>query len=332
MYILGVDCGGTSTKALLTTFDGCIVGRGQGGPANFTVNGVDGVLSSTFEATEQCLKEAGLDLPALRENGVLVSLGVSGAGREKESVAMRQALQDSGFDRVTVTHDGHIALSGALGGSDGVVVIAGTGSIAYGIHQERSSRVGGWGYLLGDEGSAFWVALQALQQVMWGYDGRGVQDQVLLEAVFAYFGLTQVEELIPIIYRNPLDRGFIGGFSKEISLLADQGHLLSRNILQEAGRQLGRLAVAALVELGLLELQGSVGACGGLFAAGDWVLVPMQAEIHRSAPHQTLILPKFEPVVGAVLLAAKHFELDIDRIITGLEQKKVGLSFMGGTK
>ena len=319
MYILGVDCGGTSTKAMLTTVQGCVLGRGKGGPANFAVNGVEGVLKSTFEAVDQCLQQGGLDRPALQKQGVFLSLGVSGAGREGEREEIGQALQALGFPQYVVVHDGRIALSGALGGSDGVVVIAGTGSIAYGVYQGRSSRVGGWGFLLGDEGSAFWVALRALQQVMWGYDGRGKQDDVLLEAVFDYFGLAQVEELIPIVYRQPLDRGFIGGFSRNVSLLATQGHRPSLTILEEAGRQLGRLAVAALAELELLSKPGLVGACGGLFAAGDSVLVPMQDEIHGRAPHQTLILPQFEPAVGAVLLAAEYFGLDLARIRSSFE-------------
>ncbi|NMB19847.1 MAG: hypothetical protein GX979_03190 [Firmicutes bacterium] len=320
MYILGVDCGGTSTKALLTTYNGRIIGQGKGGPANLAVNGVEGILQATFEALAKCLEGSGLDLPALRTHGVFLSLGVSGAGREQERSVIQQAVEDVGFDKAMVSHDAHIAQSGALGGADGVVVIAGTGSIAYGVYQGRSSRVGGWGYLLGDEGSAFWVALRALQQVMWGYDGRARQDQVLLKAVFDYFGLAQVEELIPIVYRVPLDRGFVGGLSREISTLAAQGHPFSRDILQEAGRHLGSLAAAALTELQLLGGPGSVGACGGLFAAGDVVLLPMQREIQRSAPEHFVVLPKFEPVVGAVLLAAKELKLDMEGMIIGLER------------
>ena len=81
-----------------------------------------------------------------------------------------------------MSHEATIALFGALGGADGVVVIAGTGSIAYGLNGSKSSRIGGWGYLLGDEGSAFWIALCALRQGMQGYDGRAPLDPILWEA------------------------------------------------------------------------------------------------------------------------------------------------------
>lgn len=320
MYILGLDCGGTSSEALLATIDGLVIGRGHGGPANYTVNGVNGVVQSVLEAARGCLRQAGLDLSSLRKQGVVLALGISGAGREPEVADLKRAFQNAGFDHVVVGHDASIALLGALGGADGVVVIAGTGSIAYGLHNDRSRRAGGWGYLLGDEGSAFWIALRALQQVMWGYDGRARQDQALLEAVCNYFQVPEVAQLIPAIYKTPLNRGFVGGFSKEVAAFANQGHLLCQEILAEAGCQLGHLAVAALAQLGLLELDGRVGVCGGVFAAGDWVLKPMQREIQRTAPNQILTLPDFKPVVGAVLLAAKHCNLDMGRMVAKLKQ------------
>lgn len=320
MYILGIDCGGTSSEALLTTKDGRVLGRGQGGPANYTVNGTSGVVGSTLEAIRGILEQSGLDWATLRQQGVTLALGVSGAGRDQEKERIRQVLESEGFAQVVVDHDAVIALLGALSGMDGVVVIAGTGSIAYGSHGERSHRAGGWGYLLGDEGGASWIALRALQQVMWGYDGRVVQDQTLLEAVCAYFKISDPSQLVPVIYKTPLDRGFIGGFSEIIGNLANQGHLASQEILAEAGRQLGYLAVAALRELGLVNRNGRVGACGGVFSAGEWVLGPMAEEIRRTAPGQTLTLPDFKPVVGAVFLAARQLDLHIPSLAARLKE------------
>lgn len=320
MYILGLDCGGTSSQALLTTADGRVLGRGQGGPANYTVDGISGVVNSVLESTGQCLKQAQLDYSTLHEQGVILALGVSGAGREAEKAEIKQAFEGLGFNSVVVGHDAHIALLGALGGTDGVVVISGTGSIAYGLYNGKSSRVGGWGFLLGDEGSSFWIALHALQQVMRGYDGRRNIDQDLFEAACDYFSISKAEQLLPLVYKTPLDRGFIGGFSRKIAVLADHGHTWSREILAEAGSQLGHLAAAALIELGLQDARGKVGACGGVFAAGDWILLPMQERISQIAPDQKLILSEFRPEVGAVLLAAKHLKLDMEGILTQLRQ------------
>ncbi len=320
MYILGLDCGGTSSQALLTTVDGRVLGHGQGGPANYTVDGLDGVVSSVLEGTSQCLKQAGLESSTLHEQGVVLALGVSGAGRETEVAEIKKGFEDLGFKHVVVRHDAHISLLGALGGADGVVVISGTGSIAYGLRNEQSSRVGGWGFLLGDEGGSFWIALRALQQVMWGHDGRKNVDEDLFEAACDYFKISKADQLVPIVYRTPLNRGFIGGFSRKVTSLADHGHNLSRTILAQAGRELGHLATAALTELRLLNSSGKVAACGGVFAAGDWILSPMQERILQSAPNQKLTLPEFMPEVGAVLLGAKQISLDMESILTQLRQ------------
>lgn len=320
MYILGLDCGGTSSQALLTTIEGRVLGHGQGGPANYTIDEIDGVVTSVLESTGQCLKQAQLDSRALHEQGVILALGVSGAGREIEMAEIKKAFEGIGFNHVVVGHDAHIALLGALSGADGVVVISGTGSIAYGVHNEQTSRVGGWGFLLGDEGSSFWLALRALQQVMRGYDGRKNVDQDLLKAAFDYFNVSHAEQLPPLMYKTPLNRGFIGGFSKNIATLAAEGHHLSRELLTEAGTQLGDLAVAALTRLGLLESSGKIGACGGVFAAGDLILSPMQERIRSNAPHQKLTLPEFKPEVGAVLLAAKYGQFDLKRMLMELRQ------------
>lgn len=322
MYLLGLDCGGTASKALLTTVCGDMLGRGQGGPANYMVNGIDGVVKSALEAIGGCLAQARLDLPTLYNQGVFLALGVSGAGREPEMAEVKQAFQRIGFDHVVVGHDASIALLGALGGADGVVVIAGTGSIAYGLRDKQSTRVGGWGYLLDDEGSAFWISLYALQQVMWSFDGRAGQDRMLLAAVYDYFHVPDAAQLVPLVYRTPLDRGLIGGFSREVTRLANEGHGLSQEILSAAGQQLGNLAVAALTNLGLLESEGRVGVSGGVFSAGDWVLAPMQEVIWHAAPKQTVTLPDFEPVVGAALLAARHSQLDMKRVVAGLRQSR----------
>lgn len=320
MHILGIDCGGTSTQALLTAKNGHVLGKGQGGPANFTVNGVTGLMDSVLEAITEATKTARFDLNSLKEQGLVLALGVSGAGRESERVSIKRALFALGFAKVVVDHDASIALLGALSGQDGVIVIAGTGSIAYGLHREKSSRAGGWGYLLGDEGGAFWLALKALQQVMEGYDGRSSVDQDLTTAACQYFGLADVQELIPLIYKTPLNRGVIGGFSKEVASLAKQGHVFSRDLLGEAGRALGRLAVAALKQLGALDIEGRVGACGGVFAAGQDLVTPMQKEIWLEAPRQKITHPDFDPVVGAVLLGAKAENLNVHSVVIELQK------------
>lgn len=318
-YILGLDCGGTGTKALLTDSNGTIISEGSGGPANYTVNGASGVVRAVKEAARDCLNQACLDGTILSERLVL-SLGVSGAGRRTELEDIKEILQQEGFKSVVADHDARIALLGALGGVDGVVVIAGTGSIAYGQHDNLRCRVGGWGYILGDEGSAFWIAVSALQEALRMFDGRARPDQILLNAIYAYFQISDLPQLIPLLYQAPLNRGLIAGFSKEVTALADGGQGFCHEILTKAGCQLGQLALAALAQLELLQAEGRVGACGGVFNAGERIITAMQQEIRASAPKQRVVLPEFEPVVGAVLLGANFLELDRQSFAAQLKQ------------
>lgn len=314
MYVIGLDCGGTSTEALLATTEGEFLGRGRGGPANYTSNGVKAVVESSKQAVEGSLSQAKLDLETVHSHGVVLAAGVSGASRPHDLIHLTQAFQKEGYQNAVIGHDAVIALYGALSGHDGVIVISGTGSIAYGKHKERTVRVGGWGYLLGDEGSAFKISLHALQYIMWGYDGRGPRDRALERAALEYFQISSVEQLVPVLYRLPLDRGYIGGFTKTLTTLAAEGNTICIRILQEAGVELGRLALAAIERLELMEQPGRVGACGGVFAAGSLILQPMQDMIRTKAPAQIVSVPDFEPVVGAVLMGYEHLGLDLRKL------------------
>lgn len=318
MYILGLDCGGTSAQALLTTTSGQILGSGRGGPANYTVNGVEGVVASSLQAVTEALEPSNRKLVDVQNSGVILALGVSGASRPPDLINLTRAFEQEGFRHVIVKHDATIAHLGALSGADGVIVIAGTGSIAYGTRGQESARVGGWGYLLSDEGSALWISLQALRRVMWSNDGMISPDPLLETEAIKYFQVSRVEQLVTTVYRNPIDRGLIGGFSKTISKLAVSGHEPSREILKQAGRHLGLLAVAALKKLELLETTGRVGACGGVFAAGNYILAPMQAELEKAGSKQIVTLADFEPVVGAILLGAQTLDLDLTKIVANL--------------
>ena len=277
-----------------------------------------------MESSKQAMEgpsQAKLDFQAVHSKGVVLAAGVSGASRPHDLIHLTQAFQKEGFQDVVIGHDAVIALYGALSGQDGVIVISGTGSIAYGKRRERTARVGGWGYLLGDEGSAFKISLHALQYMMWGYDGRGSRDSVLEEAALEYFQISSVEQLVPVLHRLPLDRGYIGGFTKVLTTLAADGNTICIGILQEAGKELGRLALAAIERLELVEQPGRVGACGGVFAAGSHILQPMQEMIRTAAPAQIVSVPDFEPVVGAVFMGYEHLGLDLRTLRQAFREK-----------
>lgn len=307
MLFLGIDCGGSSTKALLADNRGKVISWGAGGPANFQVEGLSGVLSAIDESTQEMLQGHNLA-------EVSLTVGISGAGRQKEQELVRQQLR-ANFGRVQVVNDGYIAMYGGLAGLPGVAVISGTGSIAVGHNEQGEyARVGGWGYILGDEGSAFAIGKQALTNALKSYDGRTCKDKALEDAVISQFHLESLEELIPYIYTIPLERRKVASFAQTVTRLALEGNVLCQGILTQAGEELGDLAVAAIKRLGLIDFPGRVVTCGGTFGAGELITHSLTARVRQVAPDFVVGPPLYPPVVGALLLNYN----EVDRVLPNI--------------
>ncbi|UCD57347.1 MAG: hypothetical protein JSV16_16325 [Candidatus Hydrogenedentota bacterium] len=170
--VLAIDGGGTSTTCLAVDSDGVIRGRGRGGPSNHILAPWDVVRTSIGDAIHGTLEEAKLK----PESVCCISLGTAGigpGGEGKEAIEglVREILP---AEKVTATGDMVIAFHGAVMGDYGVVANAGTGSVVYGVSPSTASRqVGGWGHILGDEGSAYDIAIKGLRAGARHFDGRG---------------------------------------------------------------------------------------------------------------------------------------------------------------
>lgn len=303
MYILGIDGGGTAAKAVLAHEDGTIVTSGCGGACNYSIDGLEAVGGAISQAYSQIKA----DFP--HETGAIshIVAGISGAGRPVEQEQVKKVLASMfAQSKVTVTNDAEIAMYGGLAGEPGAVVISGTGSIGYGLGMKGEiCRVGGWGYLVDDEGSSFAIGRQILQGAFLSYDGRIGREPELEELVLRHFHCRHFEDVIPVVYSRPLNRGIVAGLAKYASELAENGNVFCRERFREAGEDLGVIAVAVIKKLGLENSPGRVGACGGTFSAGKIVLTPMQETVSREAPQFQVGPPLFVPVIGALLRALK---------------------------
>ena len=162
-YFLGVDGGQSSTTAVIGDETGRVVGVGYGGPCNHAgaAEGRAKLVGAIQQSLRGACAQAGLDAESARFTSAC--LGFSGGPADKESI-LRDILRS---ERILVTDDALIALAGATAGEPGLVVISGTGSIAFGRNSAgRTARAGGWGYLFGDEGGAFWIARQAVRAAL----------------------------------------------------------------------------------------------------------------------------------------------------------------------
>lgn len=170
MYIIGIDGGGTKTIGILATKTGQHLAQAQSGPANYHVVGETKTQSVLEDLIADLYAKAGVP----SGNDVLCCLGMAGLGRDADREVIGRICDEIGIceDRI-LTHDAHIALVGGTEKQEGVIVISGTGAIVYGIHADgREARASGWGYLLGDEGSGYNMAIKGLQAIARAADGR----------------------------------------------------------------------------------------------------------------------------------------------------------------
>src|SRR2546428_4467831 len=194
MHVLGIDAGGTKTVCLLADERGTIVSEGRGGGANLQSSGELAVEKVLHEVMETAIGDRAVTPSA-------ICLGIAGVDRESDERTVRAIMRRIGHkSRVLVVNDALIALVAGAGDSPGIVVIAGTGSIVYGRNANfDAARAGGWGHIIGDEGSGYWIGREAVAAVMRAADGRGPATR-LSDDILAPFSVNHVSRLPRILY------------------------------------------------------------------------------------------------------------------------------------
>jgi len=259
---LGVDGGQSSTKALVGNAEGEILGRGVGGPCNHARLGegrakLERALS---EAVGQALAPLGLTLAEARFHRICI--GMSGGPDDKREIIQRLIQADS-YD---VTTDAHIALYGAVPGGVGAVVIAGTGSIALSRDsQGRIWRAGGWGYVFGDEGSAFDIARLSLRASLAAEEGWG-PSTTLRAVLLAATQSGSANQLLHRWYAGEFSRDQTADWSRLVEQAASQGDTVAQSILEGTGKSLAELAATAARMASLPAGNAKICPIGGVFA------------------------------------------------------------------
>lgn len=314
--IAGIDGGGTKTIALIADERLHVLGEGRAGPSNFLRVGVDAAVAAVVTALEDACRQARCTLSELAALGI----GLAGIAHPAHHRRMREALLRALTERragmraswtaedLLLTTDAEIALYGATDGQPGVVIIAGTGSIAYGMNAHgQKARSGGWGPTFGDEGSGYDIARRALVAVASAYDGR-LPPTLLTDRVCQYFGIESPADLPRIIYGSEASPN-IAPLSEIVIQAAREGDAVARHILREAGLELARTAIAVIKRLRLQREAFRVSYVGGVFSAGELILNPLREKIQEVAPRAELAPPLFPPAVGALKLVLARLDL-----------------------
>jgi N-acetylglucosamine kinase-like BadF-type ATPase len=295
-HVIGIDAGGTKTHGLLADEAGEVLGEAVGPGANISTGGELAVEKALHEVIDRLLARE-------REVPAVIAIGMAGADRPDDHRIVRAILHRIARGaRPVVTHDALIALVAGAGDGAGVVVIAGTGSIAFGRDREnRSARAGGWGYVLADEGSGYWIGRHALTAVMREFDGRGPAT-ALTPRVLSELGLDRAADIGPRVYHGQLPLASIAGLAPLVGAAAEDGDRCAQEILTRAA---GELCLAASAVIGRLRMEGEAFPCvlsGGAFGIPALAegMTRRMAEVAPGAAVRRLVRP---PAAGAVRLA-----------------------------
>ncbi len=297
-YLLGIDSGGTEMRGCLLRNDGVVLARAVVPAANF--NKLRGEIAPTVLALAELLCHKA---QVARAEIALAGFCGTGVGRPADRQLLTDVLQQAQLaQKIVVESDALAALTGAFAGGPGIIVSAGTGAIAHGrTHEGKIVRVGGWGYLIGDEGSGYYLAKQALNAALKAWDGRGESTQ--LRAVFEkHFGVTSIELAVTQIYDPAFDRGRIAELAPLVFAAADEGDLVAKLLVTQTGSELGKLVLAAVKKFEA-NVAIPIALLGKLFRRAEVLLPAFWKALEEEQSHLQIVAPRFEPVIGAALLA-----------------------------
>ncbi len=308
MYFLGVDSGGSKTSFVLADAQGRVRARHRSGSGGFLSSGEDRIGAMLAEGVAAVCQRAGITPARI----AAAALGFPGYGEAPGSAAALDRLVAAvlGPGRATCSCDSYLGWAGSLALEPGINIIAGTGSICYGVRADgATARSSGWGAYC-DEGSCRWLGSRLIQAFTQQADGRRPR--------------TALYELFRTHYQLSDDLHFIGPLNHELGgdgartarlqvllkEIYDAGDPVAAALYRQAAAQLHRAIRSVARQLGLLGQAHRVSYSGGLFRAGACILDPLRHRVEATGA--TLRPPRFEPDLGAVLVAMRRVTPGLD--------------------
>jgi N-acetylglucosamine kinase-like BadF-type ATPase len=299
-HVLGIDAGGTKTVCLLADEHCRAIAEARRGGANLQAVGELEVEKILHDVMEETLGNRDI-VPAA------ICLGIAGVDRPDDFAVVRGIMKRIGYKaRVLIVNDALVALEAGAPGQPGVVVISGTGSICYGRNARgEAARSGGWGYVLGDEGSGYWIGRAALRAVLREADRRGPRT-ALSRLLLEHFGVRQAQGLIHAVYHGNLKPAAIGAVAKCVQAAFSQGDEVASGILRDAAEELEASALSVARRLEIVGDPFAFILSGGIFLAVPWLQQELERRLPAAAPRSTVRLLDREPATGAVALALQE--------------------------
>ena len=305
-YVIGVDGGGTKTVAVLANLNGKVLARAEVGPSNINKIGFKHAIDNIVKVLTQVSQEYEKD------KIVFIYLGLA-AGLErdkrKKKEIKKQLLSISSLSwvlpkNISIEGDQLIAFRSGTEEKQGIIIIAGTGSIVMGWDKKgKEVIVGGWDYLLGDDGSGFWIGKKALQAVCLSIDGFNSKS-LLHSMILKKLKIKTEKDLMQEIYKPEMIKN-IASLAPLVETAAKTGDKTAKDILFQASNELIIRANLAIKKLNLENKFFPLVLAGGVFKS-KIILTKVKKDIKIIAPKANFIRPKQEPVIGAMKLALEQ--------------------------
>ncbi|MFN4292986.1 MAG: N-acetylglucosamine kinase [Thermoflexales bacterium] len=302
--VIGVDGGQTSTKCALVTCDGRVLAYGRGGGLIHlaTAGGRERHASALREAFALAWANAGIEPQPVEAIG----LGLTGVeGDSPEAALARQIVCELIEARAIAVHsDAYAALIGAHGGQPGIIAISGTGSHILGMNAHGElARAGGWGWLLGDEGSALWIGRSGLMAALHAHDGTG--EPTMLEGMMRErFQVKALNDVKRRVYDSGFGAKGFAALAPLVSQAAAQGDRVAKSIVAQAARDLATQVMAVQRRLALPP-DAPVAPVGGAYEHVHGLRAGFTAALREANPQANIVDPQLPPVLGAALIALR---------------------------
>lgn len=292
-YVIGVDGGGTKTETVAYDLEGnkvlsVLTGFGHLG------NGKEEALSNIVNGVRGIFDELG------RSNFKGLYLGLVGCEIGDNAKIVYETLKRELEVESIVMNDSELALKALLKGEDGILTIAGTGSISFGINEEKQWKSGGWGHLLGDEGSAYKISIDSLKQMIYEHD-NDLELGDMSKAILKTLGLTKVDEIVGFVYSSSKDE--IAKLAPIVSQFAENGNKKACNIMRKEGRDLAECTRQVYSKLGFKKC--SVGLVGGVIKKSQILRNSFEDYLKEKVDIVSFIDEDVSPAKGAYYIYKK---------------------------
>lgn len=305
-YVLAVEGGGTKTNSVIADENGNIIAKSTTGPSNFLIVGFEKACENIIQGLQDCINNSKINTSDIK----VAMLGLTGAGRKLDQDNMRKAFKDYStskgftFNSIIVDSDARISLEAAFPNKPGMILISGTGSIMFGKDgQGNLYRVGGWGRILGDEGSGFYIGKKGLISSIKQIDGRG-EKTLLFDLISEKYNLNSLETIIKSIYTDNFD---IAKIAPLVFEAAEKDDKIAKEILDEAADELLLHIETMLKKINFVDKIG-LSFVGSIITNDNYIRRKIVNYINSNLKQIELIDSNNEPIYGAIVMAINELK------------------------